>query len=342
MKRPAHKVADYVAGFTADDAPHFILVYGPDEGGVAETAAELARRFLGDSADPLQRVEPSDLSDPARLHDEAAERPMFGDRKLIRVRGDVPPAALDLYLKAAPAVPTLLLVETSGLRPTSPLRKSAENDDRAMALPCYEVDAREAAQIARRHLEGEGFRIESAALDTLVARLATDRGVLRRALECLVLYKGPGDTGLITYDDVEAALGDRSAASFDRLVDMVAGGRVAEADRAYAQLAADGRPASVALSALRRHFQTLHRALEAEATGASSQQALQSFRPPLHFKRRAAVSRQLQLWSPRKALQALRLLQTAEHDCRLGGSVEDAIVGQTLLRLARAVSADGV
>ena len=92
---------------------------------------------------------------------------------------------------AAPTKTALVVIETGALRPSAALRKLVEAHADAIALPCYEADARQLAQLMRDQLEAEGFRIEAAALEAAVARLATDRGIMRREIERLMLYKGP-------------------------------------------------------------------------------------------------------------------------------------------------------
>ena len=151
----------------------------------------------------------------------------------------------------APAKAALVVIETGALRPSAALRKLAESHDAAMALPCYEADARQVSQLMRDQLEAEGFRIEAAALEAAVARLTTDRGIMRREIERLVLYKGPrgsagfsADTALITLDDVDAALGDQSSLTLDSLIDAVALGRVAAADQRLRASRPAGKPCS--------------------------------------------------------------------------------------------------
>lgn len=349
MKLTANKVEAFVDAFPPPDMPALVLIYGPDQGGVRDIGQRLSAAFLGAEPDPLQRV---DLNDSdvtgGRLADEAAAIPMFGDKILVLVRGgggQVARAAED-YL-AAPTKAALVIIETAALRPAAALRKLVENHKLAMALPCFEADARQLAQLMRDQLDAEGFRIEAAALEAAVARLATDRGIMRREIERLVLYKGPrgsagfsGETALITLDDVDAALGDQSTLTLDSLIDAVALGRVAAADQALARLTAGGQTLQTALGAVRRHFQTLHIATGLIETGTPQAQALSAFRPPLHFRRKPLVENQLRLWSRRKIERALSLLHKSEIDARAmraaGTRLPEAVAGQILLRIARA------
>ena len=235
----------------------------------------------------------------------------------------------------------MVIVEADNLRPTAPLRKAAESHKAAMALPCYALEARDIGRLIRQYLEQENYRIEAQAMDLLTARLATDRGVIQRELERLVLYKGvraaKAEPGMVTGDDVEAALGDQAQGDFDRLIDSVALGRLDEADRAMARLEAAGTNAAGALAMARLHFQTLHLALGQMERGMAQTKALGAFRPPLHFRRKPLVEQQMRLWSSSKCARALEILNAAEKGCRgSAGGLAQAQAGNALLRIARA------
>ena len=90
MKLKAHEVDGWVNKLKPEDAPALVLVYGPDRGGVHETAKALRLAYLGDAYDPLQYVALDESALAGRaglLADEAAAMPMFGDHKLVHVNG---------------------------------------------------------------------------------------------------------------------------------------------------------------------------------------------------------------------------------------------------------------
>lgn len=349
MKLKAHEVDNYVKSLTPTSAPALILVYGPDAGGVYETVGHIAQHYLGKDAHPLQIVELSEsaLETPALLGDEAAAVPMFGAHKLVRVRGagNRLTAAVKLYL-AQIATHALVLIEADNLRPNSALRKIVETSEESMALPCYALDRRAVQQIARTYLQAENYRIESAALDMLADRLTTDRGIMQRELERLVLFKGPLKTtkndqlGLLTLADIEAAIGDLAQSGKDALADNIALGKIEAADRILAHIMAAGVSASASIGAVRAHFLSLHQVLGRIENGVPTSRALAAFRPPLHFKRKPLVESQLPLWSRHKVRRALDILNQTEFECRArtGGNAAfgESLAQYTFLRLARA------
>ena len=351
MKLQAYKVANYVRSLKRDNAPALILVYGPDAGGIYETANHIIAQVLGDKADDLQlaKLNEGDLTTPALLSDEAASIPMFGDWKLVRVAGGGSKVAesVDLYL-AQPAANAIVLVEAGNLRPNSALRKAVENSPNAMALPCYELSLRDVQQAAQAYLQSQNYHIEAAALDLLADRLTTDRGVMQRELERLVLFKGipkkpdKNQRLMLTLDDIEAAIGDVAQSNVFALADNIALGNTQEADRILAHLMAAGVSARAAITGVRAHFLRLHQVLGRMENGAPVSRALTAFRPPLNFKRKPLVEEQVQFWSRRKITRALDILNQAEFECRAksGGNAAfgEVLAQYAFLRLARGAS----
>ena len=239
-----------------------------------------------------------------------------------------------------------MLIEADNLRPNSALRKIVETSEESMALPCYALDRRAVQQIARTYLQAENYRIESAALDMLADRLTTDRGIMQRELERLVLFKGPLKTtkndqlGLLTLADIEAAIGDLAQSGKDALADNIALGKIEAADRILAHIMAAGVSASASIGAVRAHFLSLHQVLGRIENGVPTSRALAAFRPPLHFKRKPLVESQLPLWSRHKVRRALDILNQTEFECRArtGGNAAfgESLAQYTFLRLARA------
>jgi len=347
MIRKAHQVETFLK--KPDPAVRLALIYGTDKGAIRTHARRLSAHICGAKSDPMQCVSlsESDLAqDPARLYDEAAAIPMFGGNKVIELQltSDTQTPLIESYL--AQAIDTaFIIIEAGSLRPTSKLRQLVEAADNAVTLPCFEDDMANIQRVAQTYLTQEGFAIEAAALDRLAAQLGSDRGVTMSELNRLVLYMGPrgstqrGDKEkiLITVDDIDAILGDNAAIHLHKFIDETLTGNLEQADIEFNRLLTQNQNIHSFLIGLRLHFQSLDIALNQIKQGVARTDALnKAFRPPLHFKRKPAVERQVQIWSPPKIERALHLIHEAEIDCRQTGAPAHAIVPHLILRLARA------
>lgn len=317
-----------------DPAIHSILVYGPDRGLAAERARSLLTHYADDPADPftVSYVDENDLAgNPERLADELTAIAFGGGRRtvLVRVVSAAPPAVV----AEAPDLErdSILIVEAGDLKPSSPVRKAFEKSAGAAALPCYADDSRAIDALIDHVLAPLGQTITSEARTALASRLGADHRTSRSEIEKLSLYAGRDAT--ISLDDVEAVCSDASQSTLDAIVDAMGEGRPADLDSEFAKATLAGvSPAQIATVAL-RHMQRLHRAASAMREGRSAGTALAAMRPPVHFKRKSSVQRQLDRWPEAELRPVLGALQDAERLTRLNPAAQ-AVVHRTLLRVA--------
>ena len=341
MKLRANEIERFLK--KPDPAVRAILIYGPDSGLVRERSDQLAHTVVDDLRDAFRVADLSDgdlRQDPARLADEAAAISMMGGRRVVRVRGagDALAKICQSYF-ADPVGDALILIEAGELGPRSALRKLFEAENLAAALPCYVDDARALEGLIRQTLETAKLAIEPAALEILMSRLGSDRGITRSELDKLVLYMGSDGPRTVSLADVYACSGDTSALEIDRLIDAVATGDLDEVDHAMIKVReADMSPVSVLFS-LTRHFTQLHLAASTLEADGNLQAAIKTFRPPVHFSREAAVRRQLSLWNRRRVERALTLLAEADAQCKTTGFPDLSVCGRAALRLAEAARA---
>ncbi|MBL8675562.1 MAG: DNA polymerase III subunit delta, partial [Rhodospirillales bacterium] len=261
----------FVAGYARKPDPKLrvALVYGNDEGLVAERARALAQAVCPDLSDAFQVVELAGdrvEDDPARLLDEFQSISMLGGRRVVRVRpaGDGVVDAVAAVLEA-PAGDALVVIEAGNLAKTATLRRLVEAAPAGAAIPCFE-DADEAiAKLVDSALAELGLRIEPDAREYVVDNLGGDRGVSRSELEKLVLYKGipvagaPADARLVTLDDAMSVIGDTAAIRLDDAVYAAFSGDPGALDRSLDRVLGEGVAPVAAVRALQRHADILHR-----------------------------------------------------------------------------------
>lgn len=319
-----------------------VLIYGPDDGLVTERCAALVRTASGGGDDPfsLVRLEGADLvADPGRLADEARTVSLFGNRRVVWVRDcgarNLLPAVQTLLDEPAPG--SLVVLEAGDLKKTAPLRKKIEDHATAIAVPCWADGAQEIARLVDKELAAAGLAIDRDAREALEAQLGGDRMASRGELRKLCLYAH--GTGRVTLADVEAIVGDASALTMDEFVDAVAGGQPAVADRLLGRLEASGTQVSLAGTVLQRHFQLLERLRAEVGAGRKAAEVVAAVQPPIFFRRRAEITRQVGLWSPDRLRRAASLLDDALLQSRRLPSLASAVVAEAALTLARAARA---
>jgi len=335
-------------GLLADPDPRIriYLVYGADRGGVRERAAGLIHRLVPDPDDPfaVTRLTEDDLkSDPARLPDALAELSLTGADRLVTVRlaGDNAAVARTVTDAASGAIPAeaVLVVEAGELRKTSKLRKAAEEAETALAAPVYADEAGDLARLADTALAAEGLSLEPDARAALAPLLEGDRLFARSELEKLILYKGlltqrPEGESRVDRADVLAVCAAGSDAAIDQCVDAAMEGAVADADRAYARaLAAGLSPVAILRGLQRKIDQFTAYGAAGGSDAALARTGAPRFGPPAERFKRAARA-----WSPKRLSHARTLAFDAEREVKRTGAPAEALVGQLVLRMARAAA----
>jgi DNA polymerase-3 subunit delta len=314
-----------------DPAIRVVLLYGDDDGLVAERAERFAHAVTGSAGEHL-RLDPASLSEnPGRLADEANAIPMFGGRRAIslRVSGN---RALEGALQAvidAPPVDSWIVVIAGELRRTAPLRKLCESSPHAAAIPAYTDSERDLDRLIDEETRSAGLAIAADARAALKGLIGGDRMVSRSEVQKLCLYAA--GAGEITLADVRALVGDGGAVAMDETVDAVADGNATALDRGYRRLAASGTPGFLVAGAALRHFNFLQKSRAAVDSGDSAEAIVRRAVPPIYpFSRQAAVARQIERWSAARIARALALLDQAMLDSRLHGNLSDDVIAQAL------------
>ncbi len=320
-----------------DPAVRVILIYGSDDGLVAERVERFAAAVIGKADDPFARVrlESSAIADdPARLADEAHSVPLFGGQRVmvVRLSGPRPIQAAVEALLNQPPVDTWVVIAAGEQRKGSGLRRLCETHKGAAAIACYPDTGRDLDRIVDEETRTAGLAIAADARAALKAMLGADRMVSRSEVAKLCLYAA--DASTITVDHVRAVIGDAAAFAMDEVIDAAALGDPSGLDRGYRRLVASGVPGSVIVGAAVRHFNFLQKARAALDAGASADTVLSRAGPPLFYQRRDAVTRQLAAWSPNALDNALTRLDRALYDSRLHRGIEDEVIGQALQAVA--------
>lgn len=316
-----------------------VVVYGNDDGLIAERAVTLAKTVCEDLKDPFRVVDiAGDVlkGDPARLADEFGALSLVGGRRVIRVRpaGEEVVTAVE-NLVAATAGDALVVIEGGNLTPRSGLRTLAESERCLAALPCYMDNESALQSLVESAARARGFTIEPEALDWIVERLGGDRGQSRSEVEKLLLYKEGDSARTVSLDDALAVLGDTAAIGIDDVVTATFDGELAALDRALDRVFAEGGNPVQLVRALQRHVDQLH--LAAAHAGASGDldgamnraRALPRFGPM-----RERFRRHLHTWPQPRLGDALKAILRAELDCKTTGNPHQAIARRLCLALA--------
>ena len=292
----AHEVGRYLN--RPDLIEGIFLAYGPDAGLVRETAQRLTQFFSGNDAQSIGLVtlDGAELdSNPGLLAVEAKTASLFGEKRVVRVRGASKSLVMTLAeLKDDPGGAVIVL-EAGNLAPKDALRALVEAARFGRALPCYPDSDETLLALFQETFAKAGIRTDPDVGPTLRDILGNDREVTRRELEKLVLFAASSKT--LTRNDVLVLCADNTALVIDAIADATGTGHAEKLDEALDRaLMASINPQQI-LGAALNHFAMLRRLRGEVDGGRSPRDVLDNARPRPHFSRRNALEQQLRLWS---------------------------------------------
>lgn len=310
------------------------LFHGADEAASADLAWKLAKHYGGE----IVLLAPATLKeDPGRLPDEAASVSMFGDKRVIRVdgAGDESLEAVSLLL-GAPAAGNPVVLVAGNLRKGSKLLAAVEDAANAMGVISYEGDARDGGRNVEAIAAEFGLQLAREVAPRLAAACSNDRRLMRRELEKLALYVDatPADPRKLGLEELAAVGASVDDADFGPLVEAVASGRAAQADRQIAKLSGQGIAGIAQIRAVARRLWLLADLRAVVDNGSSPQAAVEGARPPIFWKEKERVGAQLQRWREPMLRHALDRLLVAEREIKKSGTAGDVLAAQALLAIA--------
>jgi len=309
-----------------------VLLYGDDVGMVRQRAESLVRAVARSLDDPFLIAELG-REDLGQLATEAASVPLTGGRRVVRFREASDSALPAVQAVLASKAEALVVLEGTGMPARSKLRALLDAAPDGVAIGCYPEEGRALEETIRHTLHTATVGVDPDALSWLSGQLGADQVATRVELEKLALYAGPG--GRVDLDMAIHCVGDAAGLSLDDALFAATIGDLATTDRALEQAMAEGAaPVGVLRGAL-IHLQRLYRARLLMETGISAGDAAKAARPPIFFRRVAAFTRALNLWSSASLEAAMAGLSQAERNCKRTGAPDDTLSRHALVTLAR-------
>lgn len=325
-----------------------ILVYGPDAGLVQERAAAMGKQVVADLNDPFNAAHlTGDIiaADESRLADEATAQSLMGGKRLVRITGagNEIAVALKAYLKGTPNPACIIIIEAGDLKPKDALRKVAEDQANAAAIPCYIEDERALSGMIKDQLREAGYNIQSDAANWLAAAIKGDRMRARMEVDKLLTYMGYGvpfaaanmQQKNITLEDVRNSCGDAGMQSIDDLVYSFMDGKAQQTLHSFERLAAEATPDIVMLRALQNHILRLHATKSLmELHDHPLDLAMKSLQPEVFWKVKDQFIAQVKKYSLPELREFLFKLNDLEAKTKQTGMPVDTLMGHFLLKPA--------
>lgn len=315
-----------------------ILVYGPDQGLVFERCTALVKNTLQGNDDPfaLQVFDSDEIAnDPGKLADEVSSIALFGGERVIRLKLN----GIKIITKSisaildAPSDSTKVIIEAGDLKKTNKVRALIEKSKIAVTMPCYADDTRSLKALIKEELSNADLKISHEAEELLLSLVGENRQTTRNEIRKLALYAHGKNE--ITQQGIDDLIGDVASSLTDNTIDHTMSGNTKEALTNFNRSLTMGTAAFQTVHMLQRHLTRLQLFRHQLSNGTQTREIIDRARPPIHFKRKANITTQLNLWSSKDIVRAQNHLLVAIKESRLKPHLSDTIMHDVLMKISQ-------
>lgn len=323
-----------------DNSLRAVIIYGSNEGLMAEYTKSFVRAICEDINDPFRvaYLAGADVNaDPGILFGEYGSQSLMGGRRVIIVRDA--DNNLTKHLKAlfeTAKSDTLLVISSGSLNKKSSLVKFGEDSDDIAVIACYEDRDEDIYGAARAKFVEGGYTIGNEALQILCARLSNDRKSSMGEIDKLMTYMG--DRKNIATEDVVAIISDNSASTADDVCHYVAAGQTEKALASFSKLLNEGAEPISIIRNVTYHFNKILTCMGMMEQGEMIDKAIMRLSPPIIFFRKSSFKMQVSLWPKDWLLNVLELLYKCERDCKTTNMPVEEMVSFTLMQIGSAAA----
>ena len=312
-----------------------LLIHGDDEAVISSMGAQAIAALSG-STNASMLVDELDTAlckkSPGIFADALNGMSLLGDRRLLVLDG-VDDSCLAFLTPALEpnAGGNFILLKANALRKDSNLRSGFESAGHAAVVTVFPDDERVATQRARNILQAQNMAWGDGAEETFFNLVGFERAIVAQELNKLALYCF--GASIIEESDVNAVCGDLAEDSLDDAIDAILAGDLARIDLSFG--GATGREAKSVLPLLAMHLGRLINLNAAVASGQTVDNAVRSAKPPVFFKRRAAVVNQLNRLKLEDLIRLQATVQSLVLKSRQLGAIAESATARSLLSMSR-------
>lgn len=318
-----------------------VLLYGQNEGLIAEYVKKLVRTVSTDMYDPFATayLNWDDVKgDIGVLAAEYNGQSLMGGRRVIVLKDadNNLTKPLGELLSDSPSDTLLVISGTSSLNGKSSLVALANNSPYMAAVACYEDRDENIAASVKALLQENDVTCTNSAFMLLCARLSNDRKSNLNEIEKLITYVG--NKKHIDENDVRAVVFDQAISGLDDLCFYVFSGLKNKALHSLKYLLNEGAEEIQIVRALIRHTDKLLEAKAQTEKGVAAAEAVRKVLPKNLFYRYDMAATQLGRWSKDRLFDVTGLLYKAEKDCKTTNMPAVDVLSYAVLTLLSAAA----
>ena len=270
----------------------FFLLYGENEGLKEEIINKIKKNQNGKE---IKYEEAQILKNKNEFYNEIKNKSLFEEKRIFfleRCTEKISELLIEIFEDASD---DLYIINCSILEKKSKLRNYAEKSSNVVVIPTYKDNSQSLINIARKFFSEEKINISTETLNLLVNRCMGDRGILNKELDKISNYIS--EKKIISLKEIAVLTNLSENYSASELVDASLTKNYIKVKEILNENIYSQEDTFLILRVFLQKAKKLLSLLEIINSENNLEKAINEYKPPIFWKDKPVLKKQLQLWS---------------------------------------------
>ncbi len=268
------------------------LIYGENEGLKKEIINKIKKNNNGKE---MKYEESHVLKNTTEFYNQIKNNSLFEERKIFLLERCTDKISEIVMEICEDITEDLIIVNCGALEKKSKLRKNIEDSKNAVIIPTYKDNSQSLVKIAKTFFNEKKINISNETLNLLVSRCNGDRGYLKHELEKISNYLS--NKTIISLKEISTLTNLSENYSASELVDASLSRNVKKTCEILSENNYSHEDTFLILRVFLQKTKKILNLLENLDTEKSLEKVISEYRPPIFWKDKPIIERQLQIWS---------------------------------------------
>ena len=270
----------------------FFLLYGENEGLKEEIINKIKKNQNGKE---IKYEEAQILKNKSEFYNEIKNKSLFEEKRIFfleRCTEKISELLIEIFENASD---DLYIINCNILEKKSKLRNYAEKSSNVVVIPTYKDNSQSLINIARKFFSEEKISISTETLNLLVNRCMGDRGILNKELDKISNYIS--EKKIISLKEIAVLTNLSENYSASELVDASLTKNYIKVKEILNENIYSQEDTFLILRVFLQKAKKLLSLLEIINSENNVEKAINEYKPPIFWKDKPVLKKQLQLWS---------------------------------------------
>ena len=268
------------------------LIYGENEGLKKEIISKIKKNHRGKE---IKYDETQVLKNTTEFYTQIKNNSLFEEKKIFLLERCTDKISETIMEICEDVTEDLIIINCGLLEKKSKLRKNIEDSKKAVIIPTYKDNSQSLINIAKAFFNEKKINISHETLNLLVSRCNGDRGYLKHELEKISNYLL--DKRIISLKEISTLTNLSENYSASELVDASLSKNVKKTCQILLENNYSNEDTFLILRVFLQKTKKILSLLENLNTEKSIEIVISKHRPPIFWKDKPIIERQLQIWS---------------------------------------------